>query len=163
MDIYHNESSYRSHFPILEKWKWNKSDMQFICFALAKFQPWIHHPVTLCYTSSGILHSWFSWMSCLIIKKGLSIFGMFEKFELMNIDDLRRLCGLTEIMGMETKLGLALSSDPASCPLNYIDKYVSWLNNCDELLSYSTQSMNNTRCCQRISTNNSCFNLNSPS
>lgn len=41
----------------------------------------------------------------LIIKKGLSIFGMFEECELMNIDDLMRLCGLTEIMVIEIKLG----------------------------------------------------------
>lgn len=62
-------------------------------------------------------------MSCLIIKKELSIFGMFEEFELMNIDDLVRLCGLIEIMGIEIKIGLALSSDPASCSLKYIYVY----------------------------------------
>lgn len=64
-------------------------------------------------------------MNCLIIKKGLSIFGIFEEFDLMNIDDLMRLCGLIEIMSIEIKLGLALSSDPASCPLNYTYKYIS--------------------------------------
>lgn len=48
---------------------------------------------------------------------------MFEEFELMNIDDLVRLCGLIEIMGIEIKIGLTLSSDPASCSLKYIYVY----------------------------------------
>lgn len=59
-------------------------------------------------------------MSALIIKKGLSIFGVFKEFGLMNIDNLMRLCSLIEVMGIEKKLALALSFDPASCPLSYI-------------------------------------------
>lgn len=68
-----------------------------------------------------------------------------------------RDCGLIEVMGIEIKLGLALSSDLASCSLKYM--YISLLNNCDELLDCSTQSRDNTWFCGRISTNNSAFNL----
>lgn len=60
----------------------------------------------------------------LIIKKGLSIFGMLEEYELMNIDDFMRLCGLIEIMVIEIRLGEVLSFVLVFCFLNYSYKFV---------------------------------------